>query len=111
MRINAKFAVIIGALFVGLTIGSAAVAEPALPKLILQITVYQLRGDLPQRFLDRMGEGGFRYLLIQGVVFKDAHHAHTNTETIVGHAMLAMGAHPASHGMVGNVWLRDLFSD
>ena len=81
-----------------------AAAEPVPPKLILQITVDQLRGDLPERFLDRMGEGGFRYLLEEGVVFKDAHHAHANTETIVGHATLATGAHPAAHGMVANVW-------
>ena len=79
-------------------------AQPAPPKLILQITVDQLRGDLPERFLDQMGAGGFRYLLEQGVVFKDAHHAHSNTETIVGHATLATGAHPAAHGMVANVW-------
>ena len=104
MRINSKLAIIIGAFFFGLTIGNAAQAEPAPPKLILQITVDQLRGDLPQRFLDRMGEGGFRYLLDQGVVFKDAHHAHANTETIVGHVTLATGAHPAVHGMVANVW-------
>ena len=50
-----------------------AAAEPVPPKLILQITVDQLRADLPERFLDRMGEGGFRYLLERGVVFKDAH--------------------------------------
>ena len=81
-----------------------AAAEPAPPKLILQITVDQLRGDLPQRFLDRMEKGGFRYLFDQGVVFKDAHHAHANTETIVGHTTLATGAHPAAHGMVANVW-------
>ncbi len=81
-----------------------AAAEPVPPKLILQITVDQLRADLPERFLDRMGEGGFRYLLERGVVFKDAHHAHANTETIVGHTTLATGAHPAAHGMVANVW-------
>ena len=28
------------------------------PKLILQITVDQLRGDLPTRYYDRLGEGG-----------------------------------------------------
>ena len=56
------------------------------------------------RYLDRMGEGGFRYLLQNGVVFSNAHHAHANTETIVGHATLATGAYPSAHGMVGNVW-------
>ena len=51
-----------------------------------------------------MGEGGFQYLLEQGVVFANAHHTHANTETIVGHTTLATGATPAVHGMVGNVW-------
>jgi predicted AlkP superfamily pyrophosphatase or phosphodiesterase len=32
------------------------------------------------------------------------HYSHANTETIVGHATLATGAYPSSHGMVGNVW-------
>ena len=70
-----------------------ALAETEKPRLILQITVDQLRGDLPARFLDRMGEGGFRYLLEEGIVYGNAHHAHANTETIVGHATLATGAH------------------
>jgi predicted AlkP superfamily pyrophosphatase or phosphodiesterase len=81
---------------------SASAGEP--PKLILQVTVDQLRGDLPTRYYDRLGEGGFRYLWESGVVYRNAHHAHANTETIVGHATLATGAHPAAHGMVGNLW-------
>jgi predicted AlkP superfamily pyrophosphatase or phosphodiesterase len=74
------------------------------PRLVLQITVDQLRGDMPERYLDKMGKGGFRYLLEKGVVFEDAHHSHANTETIVGHTTLATGAVPADHGLVGNVW-------
>jgi len=74
------------------------------PRLILQITVDQLRGDLPTRYYERLGEGGFRYLWESGVVYRNAHHAHANTETIVGHATLATGAHPSNHGMVGNLW-------
>ncbi len=74
------------------------------PRLVLQITVDQLRGDLPGRYLARMGQGGFRYLLDSGVVFTNAQHTHANTETIVGHATLATGAQPSAHGLVGNVW-------
>jgi len=74
------------------------------PRLVLQITVDQLRGDLPLRNQDRLGDGGFRYLYEQGVVYRDAHHAHANTETIVGHTTLSTGAHPSGHGMVGNLW-------
>ena len=75
------------------------------PRLILQITVDQLRGDFPWRYYDRLGEGGFRYLAERGTVYRNAHHRHANTETIVGHVTLATGADPAAHGMVGNVWL------
>lgn len=74
------------------------------PKLILQITVDQLRADLPTRYYERLGEGGFRYLRENGVWYANAHHAHANTETIVGHATLATGAHPSIHGMIGNLW-------
>ena len=83
---------------------SAAASAGDKPKLILQITVDQLRGDLPTRYYDRLGEGGFRYLWESGIVYRNAHHAHANTETIVGHATLATGAHPSGHGMVGNLW-------
>jgi predicted AlkP superfamily pyrophosphatase or phosphodiesterase len=81
---------------------SLAATEP--PRLILQITVDALRADLPERFARHYGEGGWRYLLDQGVRYDNAHYQHANTETIVGHASLATGAYPADHGMVANVW-------
>ena len=74
------------------------------PKLILQITVDQLRGDMPGSVYDQLGQGGFRYLYQKGIVYENAHHRHANTETVVGHATLATGADPADHGMIGNIW-------
>ena len=85
------------------TLTTSALAQEK-PRLILQITVDQLRGDLPTRYYDRLGEGGFRLLWESGVVYRDAHHTHANTETIVGHTTLATGANPSGHGMVGNLW-------
>lgn len=84
-----------------------SLAQQESPKLVLQITVDQLRGDMPTAYLDKMGKGGFKYLLSEGIVYKDAHHNHANTETIVGHSTLATGALPAVHGMIGNVWYDD----
>ncbi len=77
---------------------------PKPPRLILQVTVDQLRGDMPASVHDRLGEGGFKYLYENGVVYENAHHRHANTETVVGHATLATGADPADHGMIGNIW-------
>ncbi|WP_420411560.1 alkaline phosphatase family protein [Roseibium sp.] len=80
-----------------------AVAEE-LPKLVLQITVDQLRGDLIDRNSAHFGEKGFKRLLQNGIYYTNAHHRHANTETIVGHTTLATGTDPAVHGMVANLW-------
>jgi hypothetical protein len=74
------------------------------PRLVLQITIDGLRGDLLDRYANNFGKGGFNYLSQKGVVYTNAHYLHANTETIVGHTTLATGATPAVHGMVGNVW-------
>ena len=73
-------------------------------KLVLQITIDGLRGDLLSRYADRFGQSGFNYLIKNGTVYTNAHYQHANTETIVGHATLATGAQPSVHGMTGNVW-------
>lgn len=75
------------------------------PKLVLQITVDQLRGDLPMRYQDRLPPGGFRYLLEEGTHYANAHYRHANTETAVGHATLVTGADPSRHGIVANDWI------
>jgi arylsulfatase A-like enzyme len=84
---------------------NGAIAADAPPKLILQITVDGLRGDLPGRYLDRFGNGGFKYLFDKGIVYTNAQYQHSNLETVVGHSVLATGAFPAAHGMVANVWM------
>jgi predicted AlkP superfamily pyrophosphatase or phosphodiesterase len=84
----------------------AAFAAPAAAdiRLVLQITVDGLRGDLLERYRGGFGEGGFNELLRRGTVYTNAHYQHANTETIVGHTTLATGTFPSLHGMVGNVW-------
>ena len=109
---HAKLCTLCAVLFLLAALAPAAVTKAvgaesgpaATPRLILQITVDALRGDLPSRYGQVLGEGGFRYLMEQGVNYTNAHYQHANTETIVGHASLATGTVPAAHGMVGNVW-------
>ena len=95
----------------GFIIATALLSAPSLaaaagkpPKLVLQITVDALRGDMPDRFAHLYGKGGVKYLMERGIHFSNAHYQHANTETIVGHTSLATGTVPAAHGMVGNVW-------
>lgn len=84
---------------------NGAIAADSPPKLILQITIDGLRGDLPGRYLDRFDKGGFKYFFDKGMVYTNAQYQHSNLETVVGHAVLATGAFPSAHGMVANVWM------
>ena len=84
---------------------NCVIAKESPPKLILQITVDGLRGDLPGRYFDRYGKGGFRYFFEKGIVYTNAHFLHSNLETVVGHSVLATGAFPSANGMVANVWM------
>jgi len=105
MMIRSCAVLVLAAFFQFLTAQAASAGEDSGDiRLVLQLTVDGLRADLLTRSDDRFGEGGFRYLLNNGAVFSNAHYQHANTETIVGHATLATGAHPSVHGMTGNVW-------
>ena len=90
-----------------LLVGSLATADTRsghTVRLVLQVTVDGMRGDLIDRYRAGFGPGGFNFLLDNGVYYANAHYRHANTETIVGHATLATGTFPAQHGMIGNVW-------
>lgn len=89
---------------ISLPVCGANAADKSDVRLIVQITVDGLRGDLLSRYHSSFGTDGFRRLTDAGIWFTDAHHLHANTETIVGHAALATGAHPSEHGMIGNTW-------
>ena len=78
--------------------------RPAAPDLVLLVVVDQLRGDMPWRFEERFGEGGFRYLIEQGASFRNAQFAHANTITAAGHATLVTGGNPREHGLAANEW-------
>jgi hypothetical protein len=96
-----------------LTGGKPAVDQPRvtrgrLPKLVVQITVDQLRPDYWKRYAEGYGEGGFRRFLDQGLRYESTFYSHAATETAVGHATLFTGASPADHGIVGNEWFDPL---
>lgn len=62
-----QFFLLAAALAFNLTVAHAA-DDPA-PRLVPQITVDQLRGDLPGRYVKNTGEGGYRYSSTIGTAF------------------------------------------
>lgn len=72
------------------------------PRLVVLISVDQLREDLLPRY-DRYFTGGFRRLLDEGAYFV-GQHDHAGSETGPGHATLSTGVYPSHSGIVANDW-------
>ncbi len=83
----------------------AAVHSPpvAKPKLIVLISVDQMRGDYIDRFQHQWSKG-LKRLVTEGAWFRQADYPYYNTVTCAGHASMSTGTVPAVHGMVPNQW-------
>lgn len=91
-----------GLFLIALFFSSILFAKP--PKLVVQLVIDQLRGDLINQYRPEFGKDGFNYLLAHALDYHNAHHPHANTVTCVGHATIATGSYPALHGIVNNDW-------
>ena len=75
----------------------------AQPKLILVLSIDQMRFDYLTRFGD-LFKGGFRTLQEQAAVFPNAHFRHAMTATGPGHSVILSGRHPSHSGIVADAW-------
>ena len=74
---------------------------PARPKLIVVITVDQLRPDYFDRWKSQLS-GGLFQLVNEGAVFTDGYQDHAVSETAPGHATVLSGLWPAHTGIIRN---------
>jgi arylsulfatase A-like enzyme len=73
------------------------------PRLVLALSVDQLRFDYLTRFKP-LFQGGFRTLWERGAIFSNAHYGYANTETGPGHSVLLTGRYPSHSGIIANSW-------
>ena len=78
-------------------------APPPPPKLAVVIVVDQMRADYVDRF---QGEwtGGLKRMVTQGAWFQNAAYPYLTTVTCAGHATIATGSFPHTHGVFQNAW-------
>lgn len=74
------------------------------PKLVVGIVVDQMRQEYLYRFENKFGPQGFKRLMNEGFILKNAHYNYVPTETGPGHASIYTGATPAIHGVIANEW-------
>ncbi len=74
------------------------------PRLIVGITVDQMRYDYLLRYWNDFGKSGFRRLVDEGFICHNLHYNYIPTYTGPGHASIFTGTTPAYHGIIQNDW-------
>ncbi|MBL7857806.1 MAG: alkaline phosphatase family protein [Cyclobacteriaceae bacterium] len=87
---------------IALATGAQQTSSQEQPKLVVGIVVDQMRQEYLYRFAPKFGEGGFKRLMNQGFMLKNAHYNYAPTVTGPGHASVYTGTTPAIHGIIGN---------
>ncbi|KAB2922848.1 MAG: alkaline phosphatase family protein [Bacteroidetes bacterium] len=83
----------------------AALSAPArTPKLIIYVSIDQMRADYFERYGAHF-TGGFRRLHREGVFYPNADLNYATSETGPGHATLGTGCYPWKSGIQGNEWI------
>lgn len=85
--------------------GSAQAAGSALPRIVVNILVDQLRTDYMEAFLPLYGDDGLKRLLQEGRVYGGAEYPIASIDRASATATLSTGTTPANHGIVGLTWV------
>ena len=88
-----------------LTYEANAQTVPQAPKLVVSITVDELRTDHLETFAPLYGPNGLRKLLTEGAVFANASYDFTPVDRASAAASLSTGTTPYYHGITGAEWL------
>ena len=75
------------------------------PRLVVSITIDQLRTDYLEAFAPLYGDGGFKRLLEHGVVFANSGYPFTPVDRASAVASVGTGVTPYYHSVVGERWL------
>ncbi len=83
----------------------AQVGTRQAPKLVVSITIDQLRSDYLETFAANYSADGFLKLLAEGTVYENASYPFTNPDRASAIATVVTGATPFYHSITGLQWL------
>lgn len=75
------------------------------PRLVVTITIDQLRSDYLEAFNNLYSANGFKKILGNGLVYEGANYPFTPIDRSSATASLSTGATPFFNGIIGNNWL------
>ena len=92
------------ALIIAVLSGAEMQAFQLAPRLVVNITIDQLRTDYLEAFTPLYTADGFRKLLSQGITYDAASYPYEPVERASAIATIATGTTPYYHGIIGNRW-------
>lgn len=78
---------------------------PAAPKLVVGLTIDQLRTDYLEAFSSLYGEKGFKRLWKEGRVFYNAEYTFSGVDRASAIAAIYTGTTPSVNGIIANRWM------
>ena len=85
--------------------GLQAQSVSPVPKLVVGLTIDQLRTDYIEAFSAMYGERGFKRLMKEGRVYFNAEYDFINVDRSSAMAAIYTGTTPYQNGVVGNRWM------
>lgn len=85
--------------------GLQAQTPMTIPKLVVGVTVDQLRTDYIEAFSSLYGEKGFKRIWKEGKVFRNAEYSFANPDRASAVASVYTGTTPSVNGIISNIWL------
>lgn len=78
---------------------------PAVPRLVVGLTIDQLRTDYIEAFSALYGERGFKRLWKEGRIYRNAEYDFINVDKSSAVAAIYSGTTPYTNGIVGDNWM------
>lgn len=85
--------------------GLQAQSLPTAPKLVIGLTIDQLRTDYLEAFSSLYGEKGFKRLWKEGRVFRNVQYTFSNVDRASAIAAIYSGTTPSVNGIISNRWM------
>lgn len=81
---------------------------PEKPVLIIGIVIEDMRYDYLYRYWSNFTDNGFKKLIDEGMLCRNACYNYMLTQTSPGMATIATGSEPYAHGIVADQWFQNL---
>ena len=91
--------------FSGIQAHAETQSQSQSPKLVIGITIDQLRTDYLETFAPLYGEKGFKRLWREGKVYRNIQYSFDNVDRSSAVASIYTGTSPSLNGIIANRWL------